>query len=76
MAMFKKKSSKKVDLIFAFFHIFLLLAILVYGIIGLIHGNLWRFAIISAGLAVYYFVVLHRPVRLEIARRKKLKESR
>ncbi|HEX9903202.1 MAG TPA: hypothetical protein VGB72_10110 [Acidobacteriota bacterium] len=73
--MFKKKSSKKVDLIFAFFHVGLLLAILIYGIIGLVHGNLWRFGIITAGLTVYYFVVLHRPVRQEIARRKKNKES-
>jgi len=73
--MFKKKSSKKVDLIFAFFHLGLLLAILVYGIIGLIRGNLWRFGIILFGLAVYYFVVLHKPARQEIARRKKNKES-
>jgi 4-hydroxybenzoate polyprenyltransferase len=73
--MFKKKSSKKVDLIFAFFHLGLLLAILVYGIIGLVHGNLWRFGTISLGLAIYYFVVLHKPVRREIARRKKNKES-
>lgn len=73
--MFKKKSSKKVDLIFAFFHIGLLLAILVYGIIGLIQGNLWRFGIILAGLAAYYIAVLHKPARQEIARRKKNKES-
>jgi hypothetical protein len=73
--MFKKKSSKKVDLIFAFFHLGLLLAILVYGMIGLAHGNLWRFGVIIAGLTVYYFVVLHKPVRREIARRKKNKDS-
>jgi len=73
--MFKKKSSKKVDLAFAFFHMALLLAIFIYGIVGLVRGNTWRFGIIMAGLGIYYIVVLHKPVRQEIARRKKQKES-
>ena len=73
--MFKKKSSKKVDLAFALFHLALLLAILIYGLLGLVRGNYWRFGVILAGLGIYYFVVLHKPVRQEMARRKKQKES-
>ncbi len=73
--MFKKKSSKKVDLAFALFHVALLLAIFIYGLVGLVRGNYGRFGIILAGLGVYYWAVLHKPVRQEIARRKKQKES-
>jgi hypothetical protein len=72
---FKKKSSKKADLAFAFFHLALLLAIFIYGLVGLLRGNYWRFGLIMAGLSVYYFVALHKPVRMELARRKKIKES-
>ncbi len=74
-AMLFRKTSKIGDLIFAFFHLLSLLAILVFGLLGLIHGNFWRFGLIMAGLAIYYFFVLHKGVRAEIARRKKLKES-
>jgi hypothetical protein len=53
----------------------LLLAIFIYGLVALVRGNYGRFGIILAGLGVYYWAVLHKPVRQEIARRKKQKES-
>ncbi len=70
-----RKSSKTGDFVFAIFHLLALLAILVYGLLGLLRGNYWRFGIIIAGLVIYYFLVLHKGVRAEVARRKKLKES-
>lgn len=66
-----RKKSKSGDLAFAFFHLAALIAILIYGLIGLARGNYWRFGVIAAGLGVYYFLVLHKGVKAEIARRKK-----
>ncbi|OGD12230.1 MAG: hypothetical protein A2Y86_06995 [Candidatus Aminicenantes bacterium RBG_13_62_12] len=70
-----RKKSKTGDLLFAFFHLAVLVAILVYGMVGLIHHNYWRFGVITAGLGFYYFFVLHKGVRAEIVRRKKKKET-
>jgi hypothetical protein len=62
------------DWIFAFFHLFLLIGVIGYAFYSLIvYGNVDRFALIMGCLAIYYFVVLHKPVRQEIARRKKIK---
>ena len=36
-------------------------------------ANTWRFLVILCCLAIYYFVVLDKPVRLEIARRRSLR---
>jgi len=59
------------DWIFAFFHLFLLLGVIFYAFYSLIaYGNILRFALIAAGLTVYYLLVLHKPVRREIERRK------
>jgi len=70
-----RKKSKTGDLVFALFHLAVLIAILVYGLVGLLHRNIWRFGVIAAGLGLYYFFVLHKGVREEIARRKKSKET-
>jgi hypothetical protein len=64
------------DWIFAFFHLFLLIGVIGYAFYSLLfHGNSQRFALILACLVVYYFIVLRKPVRQEIARRKELKAS-
>ena len=58
------------DWIFAFFHLFLLLAIVVYAFISLLQGNTLRFAFIIALLIIYYFLVLHKSVKREIQRKR------
>jgi len=71
--------SKKSDLgdwIFAFFHLFLLIGILIYAVYSLLIGNSLRFSLIFGGLALYYFLVLHKNVKKEIVRRKKSRASR
>jgi hypothetical protein len=65
--------SKLGDSIFAVFHLLLLAAIVVYAFIGLFQGNTLRFAVILAGLVLYYFLVLHKPVMKEITRKRELK---
>ena len=62
-----------IDLIFAFFHFFLLLGILVYAFYSLFQGNTLRFALIIVLLAGYYFISLHKNVKKEILRKKKKK---
>lgn len=59
------------DWIFAFFHLFLLLGIAVYAFYSLFMGNVLRFAILIALLALYYFLVLHKAVKKEIERKRK-----
>jgi hypothetical protein len=61
------------DYIFAFFHIFLLLLVLGYAVVGLFQRNVLRFAVIMAGLAIYYFLVLHKAVLKEIERKRQAK---
>ena len=61
------------DWIFAFFHLFLLIGIIIYAFVTLIQGNAFRFGLIMICLIGYYFLVLHKPVKREIERRKKLK---
>jgi len=64
------------DWIFAFFHLFLLIGVIGYAFYSLLfHGNILRFALIMACLVAYYFLVLHKPVLKEIARRKELKAA-
>jgi hypothetical protein len=63
------------DWIFAFFHLFLLIGVAGYAIVSLFQGNTHRFGIISVLLLVYYFFVLHKPVRKEIKRRRKMKNQ-
>jgi hypothetical protein len=61
------------DWIFAFVHLFLLIAIIVYALVSLAQGNTFRFGLIAVCLIIYYLVVLHKPVKREIERRRKNK---
>ena len=61
------------DWLFAFFHLFLIIAIIVYAFVSLAKGNIFRFGLIMGCLIVYYFFVLHKPVKREIERRRKAK---
>lgn len=63
------------DWIFAFFHLFLILGVVVYAVYSLITGNPTRFLILSAALGAYYWAVLHPAVKKEIARRRDLKNQ-
>ena len=63
------------DWIFAFFHLFLVLAVLGYGLWSLARGNVGRFLVILIGLTFYYFIVLHKAVRKEIRRKREEKRK-
>ena len=62
------------DTIFAFLHLGGLLAAAAYAAVSLARGNVARFGLVAALLAVYYVLVLHPAVRKEIARRRSLKK--
>ncbi len=59
------------DWIFAFFHLFLLLGVVGYTFFSLFQGNTYRFLVLLACLALYYFLVLHKAVMKEIRRKRK-----
>jgi len=59
-------------MIFAFFHLFLLLGIIGFAFYSLIfQGNILRFALIIGLLTAYYFIALHKNVKEEIERKRK-----
>lgn len=58
------------DTIFSIVHLLAIIAVFLYGVVALIGGNTARFALVMGGLAVYYVLVLHKPMRKEIARRR------
>lgn len=60
--------------IFPFLHLAALLAAAVYAIVSLIRGNVPRFGLVVALLAIYYVFILHPAVKKEIARRRSLKK--
>ena len=60
-------------MVFAFFHLFLLLGILGWAVVSLIHGNVGRAALIAVCLTAYYFIALHDQVKKEIAQKRKKK---
>jgi hypothetical protein len=62
------------DLIFAFFHLALLIGLLGYAFYSLFQGNALRFALIILCLADYYFIALHKNVKKEIQRKRKTKK--
>src|SRR5512136_150954 len=62
--------SKLGDTVFAVAHMLALIAVFIYGLVALIGGNTPRFALVMGGLTLYYFLVLHKPVKNEIARRR------
>lgn len=63
-----------IDTLFAFIHLGGLLAALVFAFLSLAKGNVPRFLLILALLAIYYIFVLHPAVKKEIARRRTLKK--
>ena len=63
------------DTIFAFLHLGGLLVALAYAVVSLLRGNISRFALILALLAVYYVFILHPAVKKEISRRKSLQKK-
>ncbi len=70
-----EQRSKLGDTIFAVFHLFLLITVAVYAVIGLVQRNTMRFAVIMAGLVLYYFLVLRKAVFKEIDRKRKLRSA-
>jgi hypothetical protein len=64
------------DFIFAFFHLLLLVGLLGYAVYSLLQGNVLRFALILGCLAAYYFLALHKNVKKEIARKRKIKSKK
>lgn len=64
------------DYIFAFFHLFLLLGLFGYALYSLLQGNVLRFALILVCLVGYYFLALHKNVKKEIERKRKIKSKK
>jgi Ca2+/Na+ antiporter len=62
------------ETLFAFIHLGGLLAALVFAFLSLAKGNVPRFLLILALLALYYLFILHPAVKKEIARRRSLKK--
>ena len=62
--------SKLSDTVFAVVHVLALVAVFLYGLVALIGRNPARFALVMGGLVLYYVLVLHAPVKKEIARRR------
>lgn len=62
------------DTLFAFVHLGGLLAALVFAFLSLAKGNVSRFLLILALLALYYVFILHPAVKKEIVRRRSLKK--
>jgi hypothetical protein len=56
--------------VFALFHLALLLGILGWAVVSLFQGNVGRAALIVVCLTVYYFIALHDQVKKEIARKR------
>lgn len=69
------RTAKLGDTIFAFAHITALIALIVLAFIDLGNGRVVRFAVVLAALAVYYVLVLHKPVVKEIRRKKAEKRA-
>jgi len=61
------------DWLFAFFHLALLAGVTIYAFVALFQGNTLRFGIIAICLLGYYFLVLHKPVKKEMERKRKKK---
>jgi hypothetical protein len=63
------------EYIFAFIHLFLLIGLFGYAFFSLMQGNTYRFALILACLAGYYFLALHKNVKKEIQRKRENKKK-
>ena len=62
------------EYLFAFLHLFLLIGLLGYAVVSLVQGNIGRFALILACLIGYYLLALHKNVKEEIKRKKRIKK--
>jgi len=71
----KAERSKLGDTLFAIIHLLALAGLVIYALVALVQGNSLRFAVLMGGLALYYVLVLHKPVRREIDRKRKLKSG-
>lgn len=65
-----EKKSGLGDTIFAFVHLVVLIAVVIYAFVSLVQGNGRRSAVITVCLVLYYFLVLHKPVIREIRRKR------
>ena len=63
------------DLLFAIFHLLLLLGAVILAFYYLVIGNTIRFGIMAACLILYYFLVLHKAAKKEIERIRSLKKK-
>jgi Flp pilus assembly protein TadB len=70
------RKSKLGDTLFAFAHLVALVAFVVLAFVDLAHGRVVRCVVVLAALFVYYILILHKPVRKEIRRRKDEKRAR
>ena len=68
-------ASRLNDTLFALVHLGMLLAALVYGVVLIAQGQATRGGLILAILALYYVLILHKPVMKEIARRRSAKQK-
>jgi len=62
--------------VFAFVHLVLLLGVVAYAVISFVQRNPVRGVLILLSLAIYYWAVLHSPVKKEIERRREQKKAR
>jgi hypothetical protein len=62
--------------VFAFFHLLLLLGILGWAIVSLVQGNMSRGLLIAVCLAFYYILALHPQVKKEIDRIRQKKQNK
>jgi hypothetical protein len=62
-------------LVFAIFHMLLLIGAVSYAFYTLFLGNHMRFSMMAACLLIYYFLVLHKAVTKEIERKKNQKKK-
>jgi len=62
-------------LIFAIFHMLLIIGAVSYAFYTLFQGNHLRFAMMAACLILYYFLVLHKAVKKEIERKINLNKK-
>jgi len=62
--------------VFAFVHLVLLLGVVAWAVISFVQKNPVRGVLILLSLAIYYWAVLHSPVKKEIERRRELKKRK
>lgn len=69
------RPNRAADTLFALFHLAMIVVVIGYAVLSLARGDTWRFLVVAACLAIYYFLVLDVPVRREIARRRNLRRN-